>query len=416
MGDNVKSDKVLGAMVKNGSVLLRCAGKSLGCVQAGFQSVVQGTRRLTGASASGMKGLFTGGLRKKQGLNRSEVKTRIATLENDIREGYLKVGKLGSGVENKEQLFEVPEIREVVEKIKILENQLNSLKKYQLKLENAELQNVPADAVAFDESAGLGTSGDKSKKKIKHAIEDGLKKAKFQLQSDAIIFRKALYDLLDHEMEIKRLAASELGKLGNKHAGPALKAALEYGDPQLQAEIISSLVRLEDRDTFSICKDFVKHEYAPIRTASIRGLYKAGRNNSVPYLIDGLKDDSVEVRNSSAMFLGWCEAPTAVPALLQAASDADRRVRKSAILSLSNIRDEASVLPLIRLLDEDDEDLRKATLTAIERIGGVPVPFKGGEKADRTAHVEELKEWWISKMYEGPAPVSSSSPSGGAAE
>ena len=214
------------------------------------------------------------------------------------------------------------------------------------------------------------------------------------MQSDAIIFRKALFDLLDNETEIKRLAASELGKIGNRYAGVALKEALEYGDSQLQAEIINSLVRLEDKDTFAICRNFIKHDYAPIRTACIRGLYKAGRNDSVPLLIESLKDENVEVRNSSAMFLGWCEAPTAVPALLQAASDQDRRVRKSAILSLSNIRDEASVLPLIRLLNDSDEDIRKTVTNAIERITGLTVPANAG--------VEELKEWWITRLHATP--------------
>ncbi len=416
-------EKMLGAMVKSGSLLFRGVGKSLGYVESGFKGAVQGTVRMgsavggavsgaVGGSArsmassgsrgmGGMKGMFTGGLRKKHALNYTEIKARIATLENQIREGYLQVGKIGSGVDNKDQLFEVPEIREIVEKIQAFENQLNALKKYEAKLNDAEKKNASGDTVSFDDLAGMGAAGDKTHKRIKHAIEDALRKAKFHLQSDAIIFRKALYDLLDDETEIKRLAASELGKLGNKYAGAALKEALQYGDPQLQAELINSLVRLEDRDTFAICKDFVKHDYAAIRAASIRGLYKAGRNDSVPFLIEGLKDENVEVRNSSAMFLGWCDAPTAVPALLQAAADQDRRVKKSAILSLSNLRDEASVLPLIRLLTDSDEELRKTIVAALERITGGSVPFKGD--------VEELKTWWIAKMHEGALAASSPS-------
>ncbi len=395
---NEMAKKMVEAMVSGSALFMKGAGKSLGCMGSGLKSLAEGTKRLTGVTSREMKGVFTGGLRKKQGLNRSEVKARIATLENDIRESYLKVGKIGSGIENKEQLFEVPEIRELIEKIKTYENQANALKKYLLKLDAAEKQHVAAETVPFED----GEAGfDKVKKRTKHAIEEALRKAKFSLQSDAIIFRKALYDLLDDEIEIKRLAVSELGKMGDKHACGALKEALEFGDSQLQAEIINSLVRLEDRDTFTICKQFIKHDYAPVRTACVRGLYKSGRNDSVPYFIEALKDENVEVRNSGAMFLGWCEAQGAVPALLQAASDSDKRVRKSAILSLSNIRDTTAVLPLIRLLDTDDEVLQKATLTAIERIAGFAVSFKGGEKAERVRSVEELKEWWLAKLYEG---------------
>ena len=396
----VGSKKIVDGIVKCSTSALKGVGKSWGFIASGACSVANFAKRFTTPRYQLKKGLFSGGMRKKQGLNIADVKARMAMLENEIREGYLKVGKIGSGVEDKEGMFELPEVKEIVGKVAKYEDELNSLKKYLVKIEEAHRENTPHEAIPFD-LQGNQDSG--VRKSLKHAIESSLKKANFVLKSDAIVFRKSLYDLLDEEVEIKRLAASELGKQGNKNAGPALKEALKYDDSVLKAEIINSLVRLEDKDIFDICKSYFKYEYAPVRAACIRGLYKAGRHDAAPLLIEALRDENAEVRNAAAMFLGLSESSSAVLALLQVASDPDKRVRKSAILALSNIRDKISVLPLIRLLDEDDEDLRKTIMTTIERISGASVPFKNGDKAERTKNIEQLKEWWIAKMYEGTA-------------
>jgi HEAT repeat protein len=110
----------------------------------------------------------------------------------------------------------------------------------------------------------------------------------------------------------------------------------------------------------------------------------------------------VEVRNSSAMFLGWIESKEAIPALLQvAAADSDLRVRKSAIQALENIRDEGAVLPLIRLLNDDAKDIRDRVLTALERITGETLAVSNGDDVkERLAEVNRLKEWWIKKKHE----------------
>ena len=119
-------------------------------------------------------------------------------------------------------------------------------------------------------------------------------------------------------------------------------------------------------------------------------------------LIEALKDDHMEVRNSAAMFLGWIESKEAIPALLQvAAADSDLRVRKSAIQALENIRDQGAVLPLIRLLNDDSKDIREKVLVTLERITGETLAVSNGDDAkDRLADVNRLKEWWIKKKHE----------------
>jgi HEAT repeat protein len=134
----------------------------------------------------------------------------------------------------------------------------------------------------------------------------------------------------------------------------------------------------------------------------VRGLYKSGNAEIAPLLIEAIKDENMEVRNSSAMFLGWIESKEALPSLLQAATaDPDTRVRKSAIQALENIRDQRAVLPLIRLLNDEAKDIRDKVLTTLERITGESLHVSNKDDSkERAADVKRLKAWWINKKHE----------------
>jgi HEAT repeat protein len=170
----------------------------------------------------------------------------------------------------------------------------------------------------------------------------------------------------------------------------------------LQTEIINALIQIEDGDVVAICKRHIGHPYAGVRAACVRGLYRAGKADAGALLVEALKDDNVEVRNSSAMFLGWLEFSGAIPSLLHvAAADGDIRVRKSALQALENIRDQGAVLPLMRLLNDDSREIRDKVVVTLERITGEVISLGGGDDAKaRVAEVTRLKEWWIRKKHE----------------
>lgn len=395
--DNV-ANKVTGAFMKSGFLMAKTVGMSCGFTARCAQGVYDGTKQLVRfdiVRPKKFKGLFTGGLRKKYALNKSEVKARIAFLENSIRELYLEIGKMGSQATDNDKFFEEASVAQLMERISAQENEVNSLKKFLVKMEQTENSGSAPDDFLLEP----GQDG-KLQRRLKGTIESCIRKAKFSLRSDAIVFRKALYDLLDDEMELKRLAVSELGRIGNIAAIPAIKEALHIKDPNMQAEVINVLIQLEDRDAFDICKHMMKNDFAGIRLACIRGLYKLGRDRSIPFLIEALKDENVEARNSAVIFLGWLEAKEAIAPLLQAARDGDARVRKSAITSLSNIRDESAVLPLIRLLDDDEKEIRVKIVEALRKISGEDIKFNVDvNKPERQKEIETLKEWWVQKMH-----------------
>jgi HEAT repeat protein len=378
---------------------VKTSGKSIGYAGRVAGSVCDATKQLVGYGSKKSAGIFTGGLRKKFGLTKAEVQAKLAIIENRIRDLYLEIGKMGTGSDNIDGVLATAEAEEIIEKIKKLEDESSALNKYLAELEAAERQGLSMTKFSVKPRSGIDGQ---LLKRMKSVAESSIRRATFSLRSDAIIFEKALRDVLEAEMDIKRLAVSELGKLGNKHAGPVLKEALSINNHELQAEIINALIQIADADVFPICRRFVKHPYAGVRAACVRGLYKAGKDEAAPLLIEALKDENVEVRNSSAMFLGWIESKEAIPALLQvAAADSDPRVRKSAIQALENIRDEGAVLPLIRLLNDDSKDIRDRVLVALERITGETLSVSiGDDVKERLADVNRLKDWWIKKKHE----------------
>jgi HEAT repeat protein len=379
--------------------LVKTSGRSVGYAGRIAGGVCDAARQLMGHGSKKTAGIFTGGLRKKFGLTKAEVQAKLAVIESRIRDLYLEIGKMGAGSDDIDGILATAEAEEMIEKIKKLEDESRALNKYLGELETAEKQGLPL--TKFSVKPRSAVEGQLFKR-ISSVAESCIRKATFPLRSDAIIFEKALRDLLEAEMDIKRLAVSELGKLGNKHAGPVLKEALGINNQDLQAEIINALIQIEDGEVLSICKRYLKHSYAGVRAACVRGLYKAGQDQAGPLLIEALKDDNMEVRNSSAMFLGWIEFRPAIPALLQvAAADSDLRVRKSALQALENIRDQGAVLPLIRLLHDDSKDIRDKVRVALERITGETLTVSNGEEVkDRLADVNRLKEWWIKKKHE----------------
>jgi HEAT repeat protein len=229
------------------------------------------------------------------------------------------------------------------------------------------------------------------------SIKEALIHGNFESASDRTIFDKVATDLLDKDVEIRMLAAAELGKMGNKAAVPVLHAAIAQGDGPLVTEIINALIALGDPQSVPIMFDCTQSSNGRVRVCALRGLYKLAPEDEKirPIFHDGLGDQHPEVRKTAATMLGWLDDADAVPALVQCLTDDDVRVRKAVIAALANIRDKACVGSLIRQLRDDDLEIRQRVLDAIKVISGEQVDFNVssvGEMLD--ADIERLKKWW----------------------
>jgi hypothetical protein len=197
-------------------------------------------------------------------------------------------------------------------------------------------------------------------------------------------------------MEIKTLAAAELGKLGNEACVPILLAAVGFDNPELTSEIINSLTGIGAHEAVSLFKEKISDTHYRIRIGCLRGLHKlADDEDTIPMLTEALKDSHPEVRRTAATFIGWKDSAEAVPALMQSLRDDDVKVRKAAVSALANIKDEVCIPALIKSLGDKNLEIREKVLETISVISGEEIEFDvhNSGKALKNA-VAELRSWW----------------------
>ncbi len=335
----------------------------------------------------GTKNIFSGKLRLFKPVEEKDIEARIREYEDKIKAAYYEIGKVGSTADELESekvtklINDVKEYEKEIERLKTRADEIDESKEDYSKREVTRKKKVKVPQVRVISA-------------VSSAIEKAVRQGDFETDSDRAIFDKIANDFLDSEIEIKILAASELGKIGNKIAVPVLHEAIQFDNPYLTTEIVNALINLGDPTSIELFKDTAGDNNYRVRMVSLRGLYKIGDDKEImPYLVAALKDKHPEVRKTAATFIGWKDYPDAVPALVQTLQDKDERVRKSAVTALSNLKEPASVLPLMRLLADSSLDIRETSLKAIKTITGEDIKFDV-ELSGKTLSeaIEKLKE------------------------
>ncbi|HIJ19441.1 MAG TPA: HEAT repeat domain-containing protein [Deltaproteobacteria bacterium] len=343
-------------------------------------------------------------VKKSQG---KAIKEKIKEKEEKIESLYREIGKEGVSYSEDGAPLDTEAVKSLISDVKEYEKEIKRLKDRIAELDagkdNGDLQNVkprqkPAFADATETVLETGEQDLSLQAAIEAAIETGLRSEVFEFASEKAKFEKVAGDLLESEMEIKILAAAELGKMKNKAAVPVLAEAVKFEDPNLTLEIVNALIEIGDSSAVKLFKDRVQDPHYRVRVACLRGLYKLAEENdgeALQDLIDALQDEHPDVRKSGATFLGWKGSKEAVPALVQGLKDEDERVIKAALSALATIRDKSAVLPLIRVLKNQDFETKKSALDAIGMITGEAVLFDlqaSGEALDKAT--DELIDWW----------------------
>lgn len=364
-----------------------------------------------------VKGLFSGGLGKLLGSNeKQELRNKVAEYEAKIKKLYYEIGKEGSSTEKLESekvTNLIGNVRDYEQEIKRLQARLAEMSEVEA-LRQEEAKKEKARPVR-KKTVISGVSDEQAAAAVKAALEKALKEGDFDSDSQKAIFKKIANDLLDGEMEVRILAAVELGKMGLKAPVEVLLEAVKFDNVYLTAEIINSLTNIGDARALSLCKEMAKGPNHRTRISSLRGLYKMGSDEEIaPYMLEALNDEHPEVRKTAATFMGWKDIPDSVPGLIQTLQDKDESVRKAAVAALANIKDTSAALPLMRALADESLDIRQKALEALKGITGEELSFdvelKGRELTDA---VNSLKDWWqssrVGRIDEliAPAPVSS---------
>jgi HEAT repeat protein len=357
--------------------------------------IVGATKNITWSIAGKTRDLFTGGLFGKvfKPAESDELQDKIKDYEEKIKNLYFEIGKEGATAEQLESdriKSLINDAKEFEKEIQRLRNRISEMEETQRKEKELKVEHRAS------EKRKTSRSDSQVATLVKAAIEKVLKHGEFDAESTKAVFTKIAYDLIDDEMEVRTLAAAELGKMGNKAAAAVLIEAVKFDNPYLTAEIINSLINIGDVQALSLCKEMSKNSNNRVRLNCLRGLYKMGGNEEItPYLKDALKDEHAEIRRSAATFLGWKDIVDAVPALVQTLHDKDESVRKAAVSALSNIRDRSSVLPLMSTLADDSMEIRQKALESLKIITGKEISFNVELSANElTESVNTLKEWW----------------------
>ncbi|MBF0111468.1 MAG: HEAT repeat domain-containing protein [Desulfamplus sp.] len=351
------------------------------------------------------KGMFTKGLGFIKTGEIGKLEKKIAEYEKEIKALYFEIGKEGARSADGNTILEsdnlkqlLADVKEYEKEIERLKNRISELKEEKIaaKIRQKELKKEAAFAKLKEKVSKEKASIEQINKVVENSINTALKTGVFESRSEEEIFYKVAHDLLDSEMEIKYLAAAEIGKIGNDAGVPILMDAVRYDDPDLTAEIINSLISIGDSRAVPLFIKELKSEKYRVRIGCLRGLFKlAGEDVSMPALIEALRDDHPEVRRTALTFIGWKDPEDAVPAVSQCLIDEEARVRKAAVSALANLKDESSVLSLIKVLGDKELEIREKALEAIRAITGENIEFDvNAAGAELSEAVLKLKQWW----------------------
>ncbi len=190
-----------------------------------------------------------------------------------------------------------------------------------------------------------------------------------------------------------------LSRIGSDSIEP-LTAALTNRNPSVRTEVVVSLGNMtlyygnrgdQMLNTVPVLINCLKDQSPFVRSLSARSLGQIGKEEAtvVPALVNSLKDTNSQVRWSSCLALGQfgTRAKRAVPALLAAGQDRDPDVRGTAAIAL------------VQIEPENTEQLDRLMPVLIENIGGI-----GGTNVNfRSTTAAVLGEWGEKAKPAAPA-------------
>lgn len=164
--------------------------------------------------------------------------------------------------------------------------------------------------------------------------------------------------------EVKRSAASALGRLGDHRAVPYLLRELQSPHPavRVSAEVaLGQLVEPADRQAL---RDLAGRD-GPARKHAVALLGKLGDDKPDPEILKALLSNQPSVSDSARQALQACDLSEHLPMLANASKSPHDRVRRNAARLLRTSGLDAAVPLLIPLLQDTDPDVRREAYAAL---------------------------------------------------
>lgn len=333
-----------------------------------------------------------------------ELIKKIEKSEQRLNKLYHELGRKSVHATDPENLSASEEAQSLLAEIKDLRSKIDQLKERVVEQEKRKTADLLLKEELKDYAQRSGQKSRKHRKDepeicdaVRRAIADTLEHGNFTNGSDRVTFQIVAGDLLDHEMEIKVLAAAELGKMKCEAAVNVLKEALKFDDPRLTMEIIGSLTTIGDYRALPVFFEHLAHPSHRVRKEALTGFctWAEDKDEVMLSLLEALKDKHPEMRTTAVTLLGWRKGLEAIPALIACTHDRDESVRKAAISALANIGDRSSLPALADLLGDRSHEIREKALVAIREISGEYVAFDLHAKEKKISEeIEGMKYWF----------------------
>jgi HEAT repeat protein len=213
------------------------------------------------------------------------------------------------------------------------------------------------------------------------------------------------------------LAAGEaLGNIGKPALEPLL-IAIKDEDSDVRRRAASLLGKLSDPRAYEALRAALKDEIVDVRRSAAENLI-INKKLSFEQLIGFCKDTDWRVRQSAAYALGKLGEPRAVDPLIAFLKDEDWRVRHSAAGALGEYHESRVVEPLVATLNDanDNRDVRKASAESlriiyfsgvlstwqkeyklIESFKGLITAMITGVKSKKDQVLKRAEDWWLDK-------------------
>ena len=157
--------------------------------------------------------------------------------------------------------------------------------------------------------------------------------------------------------ETRRAAVLALGRLGDRHAVPALLSALRT-DESLTIGIAGALAMIGDAQAYAPLIGMLGHSNAGVRQAVVSALNAIGHPDLAKDLLTLLRDPSALARESAVKIAGYFGFPECAELVLNCCLDDGENVRRAAVECLPHLEDKRSASALLAALHDKAASVR----------------------------------------------------------
>ncbi len=179
------------------------------------------------------------------------------------------------------------------------------------------------------------------------------------------------FHLIHSERRETRFAAAEIiATIDDPSLNPRLMKLLDAEDPNAVAPAAYALGRRKLAQARLPIEEALQNQELPDRETIARSLGWLGNKESVPVLLEVLKEDEGDGRYGAAWALGIMEAREALPDLMQAARSSDERLAMISVEAIGMMHDPSTLSFLTTVAQKDTA----SRFMAIDAIGQIPGP------------------------------------------